>query len=91
MSHINAKWRILAAASVAAASLAACHNDHNNGSAPKTPPPPPPTSVDFSTFAKNAFAANANTTPISLDGVNFAFDVDNEPTAFDALVMSGTY
>jgi len=90
MININAKWRILAAASVAAASLAACHNDHGNNSA-STPKPPPPAPVDFSTFAKNAFAANENTTPISLDGVTFTFDVDNDPTAFDALVMSGTY
>lgn len=89
MSNIYAKWRILAAATVAAASLAACHDNHNNGSAP--PPPPPPATVDFSTFAKNTFAANANTTPVSLDGVNFKFDVDDDPTAFDLLVMSGTY
>ncbi len=89
--NINAKWRFLAAASVVAASLAACHEDHNHGSASNSPPPPPPASVDFSTFAKNTFAANANTTPISLDGVNFTFDVDNDPTAFDALVMSGSF
>jgi hypothetical protein len=89
MINTNAKWRILAAAWTVVASLAACHGDGNTASTPA--PPPPPSSVAFSTFAKNTFAANANTTPVTLDGVNFNFDVDDEPTAFDMLVMSGIY
>ena len=88
MINIKPKWRLLAAASAVAASLAACHGDGNSAS---TPAPPPPSSVAFSTFAKNAFAANANTAPVTLDGVNFNFDVDDDPTAFDMLVMSGIY
>lgn len=89
MRHMNLKWRYVAAVWVTAASLAACHQD--NGSAASSNPPPQPSTVQFSTFAKNAFAASANSSPISLDGVNFTYDVDNDPTAFDMLIMSGAY
>ena len=93
MINLNVKSRIAAAAMVAAASLAACNN--GGGTAPPStgapPPPPPPQMVDFSAFAEQAFAANADSTPVSLDGVNFTFDVNTDPGAFDGLIMSGTF
>jgi hypothetical protein len=85
MNTITAKWRMLAAASVAAASLAACHDD-NAGIFPA-----PRMSAEFSTFTDNTFANSANSKPVSLDGVEFVFDVNDNPTAFDALIMSGVY
>jgi hypothetical protein len=91
MININAPWRILAAACVAATSLAACNSGGGTVPPVTVAPPPPPQSIDFSVFAKNTFAANPNFTPVSLDGVTFTFDVNNDPTAFDALIMSGTF
>jgi hypothetical protein len=46
--------------------------------------------VDFSTFAANAFAQSANSTPVSLDNVTFNYDVNDDPMAFDGLIMSGS-
>jgi hypothetical protein len=92
MINIKARWLISAAAFVAAASLAGC-NSGNGGNVPPPPvmPPPPAQTVDFSAFSEKAFAANANSTPVSLDGVTFTFDVNNDPGAFDTLIMSGTF
>jgi len=92
MININARWRISAAAFVAAASLAGCNSGSGGIVPPSTVAPPPPAqSTDFSVFAEKAFAANANSTPVSLDGVTFTFDVNNDPGAFDTLIASGTF
>jgi hypothetical protein len=87
MTLIHAHWRILAVASLAAVSLVGC-----GGSDGGTVPTPPPISneVSFSIFTTQAFSNSANSTPVSVD-VNFKFDVDDDPTAFDALIAAGTY
>jgi ABC-type glycerol-3-phosphate transport system substrate-binding protein len=85
MTQNNAKWRVLAAALAASASLAACNDDNGNQSAPT------PASTSFTAFTMSTFAADANSTPVSLDGVTFVFDADDNPTAFDTMVMAGTY
>lgn len=87
MTSIQARWRILAAASLAAGSLAGC-----GGSDGSTVPTPGPISdaIPFSVFATQAFSNSANSTPVSVNQ-NFVFDVNDQPTAFDALVLSGTY
>jgi hypothetical protein len=87
MTPIRSQWRILAAASLAAASLVGC-----GGSDGSTVPTPGPISeaIPFSNFATQAFSNSANSTPVSVNQ-NFAFDVNDEPTAFDALILSGTY
>jgi predicted component of type VI protein secretion system len=91
MSNINANWRVAAAAVVAAATLAGC-NGGGGTVPPSTGAPSPPAQViDFSVFAAKAFAANADSAPVGVDGVNFTFDVNNDPSAFDALIMSGTF
>jgi hypothetical protein len=79
--------RTLAAASLAAAALVGC-----GGSDGTTVPTPPPISdaVPFSNFVNQAFSNSANSTPVSVD-VDFVYDVNEEPTAFDALILSGTY
>jgi hypothetical protein len=91
MININAKWRISAAAVVAAASVAACNSGGGTVPPSTVAPATPPQVTDFSVFAKQAFAANANSTPVSLDGFTFTFDVNDDPGAFDALIASGTF
>ena len=87
MTSIQVRWCALAAASLAATSLAGC-----GGSDGGTVPTPAPISdaIPFSNFATQAFSNRANSTPVSVDQ-NFIFDVNDEPTAFDASILSGTY
>lgn len=91
MIYINARWRISAAALAAAACLAGCNSGNGGTVPPPTVTPPAAQTVDFSAFAEKAFAPNANSTPVSLDGVTFTFDVNDDAGAFDSLVMSGTF
>lgn len=87
MTRTLARWCTLGAASLAAAALVGCGG--SDGSSAPTPSPPSG-EILFSLFAAQAFSNSANSTPVSVDQ-NFAFDVNDEPTAFDALVLSGTY
>jgi hypothetical protein len=74
----------LAASAVAAvAALSACHDDDHHAAA--TPAGTAPT--EFSTFATQTFALGENTPPVNYDQVTFDFDADNNPAAFDALLM----
>ena len=84
MTTIN--WRILAASFGIAAFAAGC----SNGGGTVPPIKPPSESIDFSAFVNQAFSNPANSTPVSVD-VDFTFDVNDDPTAFDALILSGTY
>jgi len=88
MINIMTTWRIAAAAVAAVAFLAGCNS--SGGIVPPSTVAPAQT-VDFSLFAQHAFAANANSAPVSLDGVTFTFDVNNDPGAFDTLIMAGTF
>jgi hypothetical protein len=87
MRSIHPTLRIALAAVLAAAVLAACHDD--------TTTIPPATAqqanLPFSVFVNQLFTAGANSKPASLDGLSFNYDVDDDPTAFDALIMTGTY
>jgi hypothetical protein len=89
MNKFKSSLKLLAGASVALACLAGCGG--GGGSSSTVPPIPPPSQTQFSVFAEQTFANNANSTPVSLDGFTFDFDADENPTAFDSLVMSGTY
>ena len=53
-------------------------------------PAPISNAIPFSVFATQAFSNNANSTPVSVDQ-NFIFDVDDQPTAFDSLILMGVY
>jgi hypothetical protein len=86
MDKINYKWRMLAAASLAVASLAGC----SSGGGTVPPLVVPPATIDFSAFVAEAFAQSANSIPVSVD-LNLNFDVNDDPTAFDTLIMAGTY
>ena len=82
MTHSKQKWLIAGAAALAVAALAGCHDDHGGSSTT-----PPPASTQFSVFAKTVFAEGPDTVPINFDNVNLVYDVDDDPTAFDALLM----
>ena len=86
MTPIHA-WRFLTVASLVAVSVVGC-----GGSDGGTVPTPPPVSsaIPFSIFATQAYSNSANSTPVSVDQ-DFNFDVDDDPTAFDALIAAGTY
>jgi len=53
------------------------------------PTPTPPSSVvHFSFFTEDVFGASANSTPVAVNGVNFDYDVNDDPGAFNyAFVM----
>jgi hypothetical protein len=87
MNLTQARWHIRGAAFLVAAALAGCGGD-SGGTVPT--PAPISDSVSFSGFVNQAFSNSANSTPVSVD-VNFTFDVNEEPTAFDSLILSGTY
>jgi hypothetical protein len=88
MTKIKFSLKLLAGASAALAFLAGCGG---NGGASTVPPVPPPSQTQFSVFAEQTFANSANSSPVSLDGITFDFDADENPTAFDSLVLSGSY
>jgi hypothetical protein len=85
MTHINIKRRFLGAAALAAAPLAGCNND---ASAP-LPTSAPPAAADFSAYATQIFAAAANSTPVTVD-LDITYDVNDNPTEFNALIAAGT-
>lgn len=76
--------RLCAAALLAAASVAGCND--NTTTVPANPPPVSVTPQNFSTFATGAFAQPADATPVSLPSA-LVFDVNDDPTAFSALLM----
>jgi hypothetical protein len=87
MINIKSTWRIGVAGSAALAFLAAC----NDGSSPSPAAPPPSQGADFSVFVDQVFSNSANSTPVPLNGLQFIFDVNDDPTAFDALINSGSF
>lgn len=85
MAHVKFRW-CLAAAALAAAALAGCHNNNEGANANPVQPPAGSTLV-WSTFVKQVYSYAPDSTPINLDGLMFTFDVDEDPTAFDGLLM----
>jgi ABC-type sugar transport system substrate-binding protein len=78
--------RTAAALAAATALLAACNGGHRSGGSP-APVVPATVSVPFSTFVQEIFAAPANSAPQVVNGVSINFDVNQDPTAFAALLM----
>ena len=88
MNQRHLPWRSAVAALVAAAALTACENS-NTSSAPSPAPPTTPQApaIFFSAVVEQVYATAANTTPVDLDNVNLIYDVNDDPQAFDALLM----
>jgi hypothetical protein len=82
MKSTQRRWLGIAAGIVSMGALTACHDDDHPGSAT-----PATTTENFSTFAKETFAMDANAPPRNFDDVTLVADVDTDPTAFDALLM----
>lgn len=73
-----------------AAGMTACDKEDTPQTVvrPFVPPPPPPPIV-FSEFVKTQFASTAdNTDPQQVDDVDFAFDGQDDPSAYDDLLAS---
>lgn len=65
--------------------MTACDSSNYGGSPPV--PPPPPQAMDFTGFVKDQFAATADDSdPVEVDDVDFAFDDQDDPAAFDDLL-----
>jgi hypothetical protein len=88
MTHQNSKWLVAAAASIAVAALAGCNDDADTVPAAQAPAAPV---LAFSAFAAQAFTNSANSTPVSLDGFTFNFDVNDQPTYFNGEISFGSY
>ena len=87
MTTTYVKWLTAAAASIGVAALAGCNNDADTVPAAQAPA----AVVPFSTFVNQAFTNSANSTPVSLNGFTFTYDVDDQPTYFNGLISMGTY
>ena len=85
MKSTLTRWSILAAAVVTAASMGGCHSDDNNGQA--APPSTSNKQENFSTLANQLYTQSANSTPYNFDTVVIIYDVNQDPTAFNALFM----
>jgi hypothetical protein len=49
------------------------------------------TEVPFTVFAQQAFTNPANSTPVTINNINFTFDSNDDPTAFDNLIAEGSF
>jgi ABC-type glycerol-3-phosphate transport system substrate-binding protein len=85
MKSQHIRWLIGAAALGAAACLSAC-NDDSSSSTASTPPGSVTTEI-FSKFAEQTFEVSANATPVNFDSITLIYDVNDNPTAFNNLLM----
>jgi hypothetical protein len=75
--------RLCFAVIVIAAALSGCNNDDGGSTPPQASNP----TQNFSSFVETTFEQPANSTPVDLDTVYLLFDANNDPTAFNALLM----
>jgi hypothetical protein len=87
MTHTTMKWLNWAAVAGAAAALAGC----NDGTSTTAPTPPPNQGVTFSVFTNQLFYGNANATPVQINNIDFDFDVNDTPNAFQGLITAGMF
>jgi hypothetical protein len=77
----------LVVSALALAVLSGC-NDDNGATVTQHQPAPP---VAFSMVVNELFANPANSTPATIENVDLTYDVNDDPSAFDALIVAGTY
>lgn len=86
------KFKILMIAvglALSAGGIAACGSSNEDTIPPLNPPPAPPPPVVFSDFVADQFASTADDTdPAAVDDVDFLFDAQDDPNAFDDLLSS---
>jgi len=75
--------RLCFAVTLIGAALSGCNNDDGGSTPPQVSNP----TQNFSSFVETTFEQPANSTPVNLDDVYVLFDVNNDPTAFNALLM----
>ncbi|NND59812.1 MAG: hypothetical protein HKN49_06040 [Gammaproteobacteria bacterium] len=76
-----------------AALLTACGSSDFEvpSSPPVVTPPPAPTKLSFSQFVKDQVNNTTDTrTPVDINQLDFEFDAEDDPQAFDSLFGDGT-
>jgi len=100
---MKSQFSVLAMALLATTGIGGCGGGGGNGGggsqapiagAPPSPPPPPasppaPTPVGFTSYSKQMYADNEMSTPWDIESVEFTFDGDEDPTAYDDLLPAG--
>lgn len=86
MFYLSVKWRLPAGAMLAA--VVGCSGG-GGGSPAMTTPTPPATqqSTDFSSLVYMIYGQPANSQPVSLDNLTIVYDVNDDPTDFNGLLM----
>ena len=79
--------RGLIAAALALAALVGCNEDNTV----TVPPRPAVQPVPFSAVVDQLFSNSANSMPVPIDNLDVVYDVNEDPSAFDALILSGAY
>ncbi|MDP9199003.1 MAG: hypothetical protein M3O07_07300 [Pseudomonadota bacterium] len=80
------RLRVVMLAMAASITVAGCDGSSSR-SPPPPPPPPPPTTVDFTSFVIDQFAATADDTESEpVDDTDFAFNDQDNPDAFSELL-----
>lgn len=80
----TSRLRVVMLAMAASITVAGC--DGSSSRSPP-PPPPPPTTVDFTSFVIDQFAATADDTESEpVDDTDFAFNDQDNPDAFSELL-----
>lgn len=85
MRFTQYRWMMSAVLASAAVTVIGCHG--GNGSTVPTPPPVSNNSEKFSALANQVYAMSANSTPFNFDSAIIVYDVNDDPTAFNALLM----
>ena len=82
MNNLKPMRATAAAALLLAVLLGGCSDNQGRMAAP----PAAAQTAMFSAFVTQVFAADANAKPMSVD-LTFSYDVDNDPTAFNGVLM----
>ena len=83
----TARWRLLAAAATMVA-ITACGGGGSGGESSGTVAPPAPAEYpNFSTFTEQIYAAAPNSMPVDVTNLVINYDVNDDPTVFNYLLM----
>lgn len=82
------KLQVLVYGALVMLMLAGCGSSGSDPGFVTPPPPPPPEPTNFTSFVNDQFAATSDTTdPEPVDGEDFAFPDEENPSAFDNLLQ----
>lgn len=86
------KLKCASAVLVIACAIGGCGGGGSKGGAAPSPQPPAaaPTSVDFTAFSKSVMSSGEQSSPSEVESITFKFDADDNPSAYDDLLPSGS-